>query len=231
MGLKFRTYPIGQDVLTLEFQGLTPLFLRQIMSGLRAHFGQHLDILAVNGSLTLFEKNISNSQTDIEEFLSGFRLSEIDKPHCWELAVHYNGADLEALSLQLGLSTQQIIELHQSQTYTIEGFGFLPGFFYASGLPKSLHLARKNTPALRVPPRSVAIAGGQTGVYPVETSGGWHVLGEIAFDLFDHRSQPPMLMNVGDELRFKSVTKQELNEWSQAWMQVDDRKRLLSCSR
>jgi len=231
MGFKFRTYAIGQDLLTLEFQGLTPLFLRQIMSGLKAHFGQHLDILAVNGSLSLFEKNISNSQTAIEGFLSDFRLSGADKPHCWELAVHYNGADLEALSLQLGLSTKQIIELHQSQTYTLEGFGFLPGFFYASSLPKALHVARKNTPALRVPRRSVAIAGGQTGVYPVETSGGWHVLGEIAFDLFDHRSQPPMLMNVGDELRFKSVNKQELHEWSQAWMQVANRKQLLTCSR
>lgn len=231
MGLKFRIYSIGQDVLTLEFQGLTPLFLRQIMSGLKAHFGQHLDILAVNGSLNIFEKDISDSQKIIEDFLNDFRLSQTDRPHCWELAVHYNGADLEALSLQLGLSTQQIIELHQSQTYTVEGFGFLPGFFYASGLPKSLHVARKSTPALRVPPRSVAIAGGQTGVYPVETSGGWHVLGEIAFDLFDHRSQPPMLMNVGDEMRFKAVTKQELHEWSQAWMQVSNRKQLLSCSR
>ena len=231
MGLEFRTYTMSQEVLTLEFHGLSPLFLRQIISGLKARFGQHLDILAVNSNLTLFEKSISNSQKAIEEFLSDFQLSEIDSPQRWELAVHYNGVDLEALSLQLNLSIQQIIDLHQSQIYTLEGFGFLPGFFYASTVPKPLHIARKNTPALRVPRRSVAIAEGQTWVYPVETSGGWHVLGEIAFDLFDHRSQPPILMNIGDELRFKSVTKQELHELSQAWMQLADRKQLLSCSR
>lgn len=229
MALKFRSYTMGQDVLTFEFEKIGAPILRQLMRGLKESFGSELDLLALNGTLTLFDKGVARHQEALTQYLSDFMPATCDAPTCWKLPVHYNGADLESLSLQLKCSIGQIIVLHQSQKYIIEGFGFLPGFFYASTLPQALQIARKPTPALRVPRRAVAIAGRQTGVYPIETSGGWHVLGELAFDLFDHRSRPPMLMQIGDEICFHSVTAEELETYSKAWIKETDRKHLISC--
>ena len=197
---------MGQDSLTVELDGIKPIELKCIASHLKHFFDTDIDVLALNQSLTLFEKNCATRLDELHSFLATLEIEEALTPKRWELPVHYNGHDLEALAEKLKKTPEDLIELHQSHTYTIEGFGFLPGFFYIGSLPKALQIPRKSTPTLRVPKRSVAIAGTQTGIYPIESSGGWYVLGELAFDLFDPDVQPPVFVDVGDEVRFKAIS-------------------------
>jgi KipI family sensor histidine kinase inhibitor len=197
---------MGQDSLTIELDGVKPIELKRIASHLKQVFDTEIDVLALNQSLTLFEKNCATRLDEVHSFLSTLEIEEALTPKRWELPVHYNGHDLEALAEKLKKTQEDLIGLHQSHTYTIEGFGFLPGFFYIGSLPKALQIPRKSTPTLRVPKRSVAIAGTQTGIYPIESSGGWYVLGELAFDLFDPDVQPPVFVDVGDEVRFKAIS-------------------------
>jgi KipI family sensor histidine kinase inhibitor len=203
---KFTIYAMGQDSLTVELDGIKPIELKCIASHLKHFFDTDIDVLALNQSLTLFEKNCATRLDELHSFLATLGIEEALTPKRWELPVHYNGHDLEALAEKLKKTPEDLIELHQSHTYTIEGFGFLPGFFYIGSLPKALQIPRKSTPTLRVPKRSVAIAGTQTGIYPIESSGGWYVLGELAFDLFDPDVQPPVFVDVGDEVRFKAIS-------------------------
>lgn len=206
---KFTIYAMGQDSLTVELDGVKPIELKRIASHLKRFFDTEIDVLALNQSLTLFEKNCATRLDEVHSFLASLEIEKALMPNCWEFPVMYNGHDLDALAEKLKKTPEELIALHQSCTYTIEGFGFLPGFFYIGSLPKALQIPRKSTPALRVPKRSVAIAGTQTGIYPIESSGGWYVLGELAFDLFDPDVQPPVFVDVGDEVRFKAISSDE----------------------
>ena len=200
---------MGQDSLTIELDGVKPIELKCIASHLKHFFDTDIDVLALNQSLTLFEKNCATRLDELHSFLATLEIEEALTPKRWGLPVHYNGHDLEALAEKLKKTPEDLIGLHQSCTYTIEGFGFLPGFFYIGSLPKALQIPRKSTPALRVPKRSVAIAGTQTGIYPIESSGGWYILGELAFDLFDPNVQPPVFVDIGDEACFKAISSDE----------------------
>ena len=228
---KFTIYAMGQDTVTAEFDGVKPIQLKRIAAQLKRFFDREVDVLALNQSLTLFEKNCAALLDELHTFLSTLELEEVLKPKCWELPVKYDGIDLDVLSEKLKKTPEEIIALHQSQTYTIEGFGFLPGFFYIGSLPEALQIPRKSTPALRVPKRSIAIAGTQTGIYPIESSGGWYVLGELAFDLFDPDEEPPVAMDIGDEVRFKAIDSAEFEQMrAQNLKGIQLQERLL-CSR
>ena len=104
----------------------------------------------------------------------------------WLIPVRYDGADLDTASVRLNLRTDDVIALHSGDEYDVFAIGFLPGFPYAGYLPPALSgLPRRETPRLRVPAGSVAIAGRQTGIYPVESPGGWHLLGRTPLCIAD----------------------------------------------
>jgi len=228
---KFNIYAMGQDTVTVEFDGVKPIQLKRIASHLKRFFDREIDVLALNQSLTLFEKNCTARLDELHTFLSTLEVEEVLTSKCWELPVKYEGIDLDILAEKLKMTTEELIALHQSRTYTIEGFGFLPGFFYIGSLPKALQIPRKSTPALRVPKRSVAIAGTQTGIYPIESSGGWYVLGELPFDLFDPNEQPPVVVDIGDEVRFKAIGSAEFEQMRAQHLKGIQLQERLLCSR
>ena len=119
------------------------------------------------------------------------------------IPVRYDGSDLEAVADATGRSVDEVIELHSGVTYHVYMMGFAPGFAYLGDLDPALHLPRHATPRTRVPRGSVGIAGAQTAVYPVETPGGWHLIGTTDLALFDARRQPPALLRSGDRVRFE----------------------------
>ncbi len=129
-----------------------------------------------------------------------------------ESAVCYggiHGPDLAELAEQTGLSTDQVIALHSGAIYTVAAVGFSPGFPYLLGLPERLRVPRRRTPRLAVPAGSVAVAGGQAGIYPFTSPGGWHVLGRTAVTLFDPLAARPALLCSGDRVRFVPVEQWE----------------------
>ena len=119
-----------------------------------------------------------------------------------EIPVRYDGPDLDDVARHTGLDPRRIIELHASAEYLVYFLGFSPGFPYLGGMPAELATPRLAAPRKRVPAGSVAIGGSQTGVYPIESPGGWRLIGRTELRLFDPTAEPPALLRMGDRVRF-----------------------------
>ena len=137
--------------------------------------------------------------------------SIINIPVCYD---EDYGIDLLELSTQLNLSTDEIIQLHTNKTYKVFMIGFTPGFPYMGTVHEKLFTKRKAQPRVSIPPGSVAIAGNQTGIYPLATPGGWNIIGRTAIKIFDQQKENPFLLKAGDMIRFISITKKEFEDYT-----------------
>ena len=118
------------------------------------------------------------------------------------IPVVYDGPDLQAVASALGLSQQKVVEIHSRPIYRAFLIGFVPGWAYLGPLPDELVLPRRPDPRRQVPAGSVAIAGHQTGIYPLTSPGGWHLIGRTSVRLFLPDSDPPSLFRAGDRVKF-----------------------------
>lgn len=116
-----------------------------------------------------------------------------------------DGPDLEFVANHNHLTIDEVIHLHAGRDYPVYMMGFMPGFPYLGGLDPRIAAPRLETPRSRVPAGSVGIAGEQTGIYPLDSPGGWRLIGRTAFRLFDSSREPPFLLNPGDIIRFIAV--------------------------
>jgi len=121
------------------------------------------------------------------------------------------GPDLEEVAVQRRLTPQQVIELHAASPHQVYMLGFAPGFPYLGGLDPRLEMPRRATPRTRVPAGSVAIAREQSAIYSIETPGGWNVLGRTPLRLFTPETDPPCLLQPGDNVRFVPITTEQFN--------------------
>jgi len=128
------------------------------------------------------------------------------------LPVLYQGPDLGFVAEHHRLSVEEVIALHSTPEYLVYMIGFAPGFPYLGGLPEQLATPRLEKPRLSVPRGSVGIGGSQTGVYSVESPGGWRLIGRTPVSLYDPKGQPPALLEAGDRLRFRPVSAAEYAE-------------------
>jgi inhibitor of KinA len=117
-----------------------------------------------------------------------------------------NGPDIAFLSESLGIEQTEIIRIHTSTIYKVSMMGFMPGFTYLSGLDPQLHFPRKNSPRNKVPAGSVGIAGAQTGIYALESPGGWQIIGKTEWPLFDPYHEPPVKLRMGDRVQFLPIS-------------------------
>ncbi|WP_194775739.1 5-oxoprolinase subunit PxpB [Pararhodonellum marinum] len=127
----------------------------------------------------------------------------------WTLPVLYEGKDLESMAHILQLSPNEIVDHHCQNNYLLYFYGFLPGFMYLGGLPEILHLPRKKHPDPLIPKGSVAIGGKQTGVYPLDSPGGWHIIGKCPVSLFRPEHAPPVFAQPGDRIAFYPIQKKD----------------------
>lgn len=119
------------------------------------------------------------------------------------------GPDIDFVARHNRISVEEVIRLHASRTYLVYMIGFTPGFPYLGGLPKELATPRLQEPRTSVPAGSVGIAGEQTGVYPVESPGGWQLIGRTALKLYDSARANPVLLEPGDSVRFERIDEAE----------------------
>ncbi|MBN8208728.1 5-oxoprolinase subunit PxpB [Bacillus sp. NTK071] len=122
------------------------------------------------------------------------------------------GPDLDKLSKSKKMNTDDVISLHTNGDYLVNMIGFLPGFPYLSGLDEKIAMPRLDEPRQTVPAGSVGIAGSQTGIYPLESPGGWNLIGRTPLRLYDPERDNPFLLEQGDYLRFKSITEEEFKQ-------------------
>ena len=128
-----------------------------------------------------------------------------------EIPVHYggeHGPDLEAVAAHAGCSTAEVIRRHGDRTYRVYMLGFVPGFAYMGRVDPSIAAPRHRVPRERVRAGSVGIAGLQTGVYPVDSPGGWQLIGHTTTVMFDPGRDKPSLLAAGDLVRFVAVGNQ-----------------------
>ena len=139
-------------------------------------------------------------------------------PDCartWEIPVVYGGdggPDLEEIARRAGLSQEEAAALHAGRDYHVYMLGFLPGFAYLGDLPKKLETPRRATPRASVPAGSVAIAAGLTAIYPLESPGGWHVIGYTPVNPWDLKRRKEPLFQAGDRVCFRPVEAAEAKE-------------------
>ncbi len=160
------------------------------------------------GRRTISE-HVREQLTEILENIDEHRLPpprRIDIPVCYGEPY---GPDLTEVAEHSGLQPEEVIRIHSSVEYTVYMLGFAPGFPYLGGMDERIAMPRKATPRLRIPAGSVAIAGGQTGIYPLETPGGWNVIGRTPVRLFDWRKDSPTLLKAGDIVCFWPITQAE----------------------
>lgn len=119
------------------------------------------------------------------------------------------GEDLTRVAQVNKLSEKEVIDLHAGTDYLVYLIGFLPGFPYLGGMASEIAAPRLETPRSRVPAGSVGIAGEQTGVYPIESPGGWNLIGRTPVKLFDASRDKPFLFKAGDRIRFVPISKAE----------------------
>jgi KipI family sensor histidine kinase inhibitor len=119
-----------------------------------------------------------------------------------DVPTRYDGPDLADVALKANLTPAGVVEAHASREYLVYCVGFAPGFTYCGALPDQLAVPRLASPRLRVSAGSIGIAGRQTGIYAVESPGGWNLIGRTALRLFDPAADPPARFKPGDRLRF-----------------------------
>jgi 5-oxoprolinase (ATP-hydrolysing) subunit B len=135
----------------------------------------------------------------------GVEASATSRGRLVEIAVTYDGIDLAAVSDATGLAVDDVVAAHSGADHVVEFFGFAPGFAYIGGVPDELHLPRRSDPRVRIDAGTVAIAGGQTVIYPGGTPGGWHLIGHTDAVLWDVDASPPNLIAIGDTVRFRAT--------------------------
>jgi inhibitor of KinA len=127
--------------------------------------------------------------------------------HLIEVPVRYggeHGPDLEFVASHHQLSLKEVVRLHTGREYTVYMMGFTPGFAYMGKLDEKIATPRLETPRIRVAAGSVGIAGAQTGIYPIDSPGGWRLIGWTSLPLFDLKADPPYLFSPGDRVQFVS---------------------------
>jgi len=133
----------------------------------------------------------------------------VEIPVCYD---ELYAPDLRELAAERGLSVEEVVHLHTDEEYRVAMLGFTPGFPYLLGLHPVLAKPRKQSPRAHVPAGAVGIAGGQTGMYPFASPGGWNIIGQTPLRLFSPDSLPPTLLKAGDRVRFYQISATEFEQ-------------------
>lgn len=169
-----------------------------------ASVGVHVDPLRIDA--TALESAIARGWDRPEAAASAGRL--VDIPVCYGGAF---GPDLDEVAAFAGCTADEVVARHAGGRYRVYMLGFLPGFAYLGGVDATIAMPRRASPRTVVPAGSVGVAGGQTGVYPCESPGGWRLIGRTPLRMFDATRATPALLGPGDVVRFVPVSD---DQWS-----------------
>jgi len=187
----------------------------------RAKLPGVVDVTSSYESVAVFF-DLPQVEPDIEDKIrvliasAGVRVSgkkrRVEIPVCYDEEF---ALDLDRVANHTSLTPDAIVTLHSSAEYTVACIGFMPGFPFLAGLPQPLRVPRLENPRTKVLAGSVAIANAQAGVYPLESPGGWNVLGRTPLQLFRVNESPPTLLRPGDRVQFRKITRAQFDVFEQ----------------
>lgn len=216
MGDRSVLVELGDEISLSVNQKVRELFvaldLRKIYGVLELVPG-YRSLLVVYDPLAIELKRL---KIKIDETAGQLDTSRLPPSKTVEIPVAYGdeyGPDLEWVAEYHKITTEEVIQLHTEPLYSVYMIGFMPGYPYLGEVPDALVTPRRETPRTRVPQGSVAIAQKQTGIYPVESPGGWQIIGRTPVSLFDPGKKQPSLLEMGDQVKFHAISRQEMQKW------------------
>lgn len=201
-------HPLGDTALLAELGSRLDTALNTRAIALAAALQKRRDVrraLAAHGTVTV---QFDPEQVTHDTLATAIRRLAQRRPPIEEpgrlhrIPVVYDGPDLQAVAEAAGITAARVAELHQRPIYRVFLVGFVPGWAYMGPLADELVLPRRAVPRTDVPAGSVAIAGEETGIYPLPSPGGWHLIGRTSVRLFIPDSDPPSLFRIGDRVKF-----------------------------
>lgn len=220
-----RLVPAGDSALLLELPpSIDPATSARVLAiarTLEARHGSMLrDLVVGYCSLTVYFDPLAVDGPWLESAMldaiagldatSGPDGALVDVPVCYGGDL---GPDLPDVAKAAGCSEEEVVALHCGTIYRVYLVGFVPGFPYMARVDPRLALPRRASPRPKVPAGSVALAAGQTGIYPMETPGGWHLIGRTPVKPYDPARAEPFLLRAGDQVRFHSIAASEFERW------------------
>ena len=212
-----RIQPLGDSAAMIEFGDQISLEINSTVHALAFLLAEQppagiIEWLPTYAALTIYYDPLMLSYRDVEQWLSqrvvGLVAGQTQSSRVIEVPVVYGGEvgpDLDFVAQHHDLTTQEVIRIHTEREYHVFMLGFTPGFPYLGELDERIATPRLESPRLRVPAGSVGIAARQTGIYPVESPGGWRIIGRTSLKLFDLERDPPFLIGAGDKVKFIAV--------------------------
>ena len=218
-----KIFPLGDGVLTIEFGNEISVELNDQVLRLAKFFAGNSfagfeEIVPAYSSLTIFydvwkvRKNFQEFSTAFEAVKSfaesAFKNSNklqsketrlIKIPVCFDKEF---ALDLDFVAASNNLTPEKVVEIFLDNTYRVFMLGFLPGFSYMGEVDERIAAPRKQTPRIKVPKGSVGIAGRQTGIYSLESPGGWQIIGQTNIELFTPDGDEPTFLQAGDRVKF-----------------------------
>ena len=215
-----RIFRLGEETWVVEFESrLDPDINNRVLAIARRVEDQRLvGVLDVVPSIACLAVHVDADIVDEAAFAATLeRLVDVPQhapppglshqiPVCYEGPF---GPDLQAVADWAGCSEADVVARHIGVEYRVFMIGFLPGFAYLGAVDDHIAAPRRAAPRLKVAAGSVGIAGRQTGVYPLESPGGWQIVGRTPMAMFDPRRQPPVRMQAGDRVRFLPISSAE----------------------
>ncbi|WP_162297816.1 5-oxoprolinase subunit PxpB [Halalkalibacillus sediminis] len=177
-----------------------------------------IDIVPTYTNVTIFfnrsEINFRTFEKILNEQLDSFSLNDIDlQGKLVHIPVLYDGEDLDRVAKHHSCEVEDVVNRHMSKDYPVYMIGFLPGFPYLGGLDERLITPRLDSPRRSVEAGSVGIANNQTGIYPLESPGGWNLIGRTPVQIYQPELKEPFLFKVGDVVKFYEVNLSEYQHW------------------
>ena len=219
--------PLGDSALLIQFDthitSAAHLKVRMLATFLQDYsFPGMVEFVPAFSTVTIYYNPVKRSFkevcSEIERIAAGLEDIPAQSPRTVEIPVCYGeefGPDLEFVAKHNGLTEEEVVKIHSETDYLVYMIGFAPGFPYLGGMSERIQAPRGPSPRLKIPAGSVGIAGMQTGVYPIETPGGWQLIGKTPEALFRPNERVPSLLQAGDIVRFHPISRREFEQWKE----------------
>lgn len=234
--IKASMKPLGDSALIVQLgEGMDPLIHEKVKNlsdlltnnpfegyielvpaynNITVYYNPYTVHMSLTGTSTAFVKVCTHMNQLVEQI----KITENESPRVVSIPVCYGGEfgpDLENVAEYHNMTPEEVIRIHSESECLVYMLGFAPGFPFMGGMDTRIATPRKETPRLAIPPGSVGIAGKQTGIYPLETPGGWQIIGRTPLDLFLPQMSPPTLLQSGDKIKFVPISPSKYLEYKE----------------